>query len=87
MAWLLISYFPVPKYVRLNSTHYLIKEIHNKRELQHIANNNSTDNHYKDFMNIDREHTCKPYSFLTIDTTLAANTLLSFRRNLLDSLY
>ena len=80
-------YFPVPKYVRLNSTHYLIKEIHNKRELQHIANNNSTDNHYKDFMNIDREHTCKLYSFLTIDTTLAANTLLSFRRNLLDSLY
>ena len=28
------SYFSVPKKVRLNSTHYLIMKIHNKRELQ-----------------------------------------------------
>ena len=27
------SYFSVPKEVRLNSTHYLIMKIHNKREL------------------------------------------------------
>ena len=33
------SYFSVPKEVRLNSTHYLIMKIHNKRESQNIAIN------------------------------------------------
>ena len=31
------SYFSVPKDIRLNSTHYLIMRIKNKRELQNIA--------------------------------------------------
>ena len=31
------SYFSVPKDVRLNSTHYLIMKINNRRELQNIA--------------------------------------------------
>ena len=35
------SYFSVPKDVRLNSTHYLIMKISNKRELQNIAINHS----------------------------------------------
>ena len=35
------SYFFVPKDVRLNSTHYLIMKISNKRELQNIAINHS----------------------------------------------
>ena len=42
------SYFSVPKYVRLNSTHYLIMKI-NKRELQNIAINHSPDIDYQDF--------------------------------------
>ena len=37
------SYFSVPKEVRLNSTHYLIMKIHNRRELQQIAINHSAD--------------------------------------------
>ena len=37
------SYFSVPKDVRLNSTHYLIMKINNKRELQNIAINHSAD--------------------------------------------
>ena len=37
------SYFKVPKDVRLNSTHCLIMKIHNKRELQNIANIHSSD--------------------------------------------
>ena len=37
------SYFSVPKDVRLNSTHYLIMRINNKRELQSIAVNHSAD--------------------------------------------
>ena len=44
------SYFLVPKDIRLNSTRYLIMKIHDKRELQHIANNHSADLDYKDFM-------------------------------------
>ena len=35
--------FSVPKEVRLNSTHYLIMEIHNRRELQQIAIDHSAD--------------------------------------------
>ena len=42
------SYLSVPKKVRLNSTHYLIMKIHNKRELQNIATNYSADINYKD---------------------------------------
>ena len=37
------SYFSVPKDVRLNSTHYLIMKIDNKRELQNIAINHSAE--------------------------------------------
>ena len=37
------SYFSVPKEVRLNSTHYLIMKIHNRRELQQIAIDHSAD--------------------------------------------
>ena len=33
------SYFSLPKEVRLNSVHYLIMKIHNKRELRNIATN------------------------------------------------
>ena len=35
------SYFRVPKDVRLNSTHFFIMKIPNKRELQEIALNHS----------------------------------------------
>ena len=64
------SYFLVPKYVRLNSTHCLIMKIHSKKKLQSIANDHSADIDYEDFMNIYTEYTYKPYSFFTIHTTL-----------------
>ena len=35
------SYFSVPKDVRLNTTHYFIMKINNKRELQNIGVNHS----------------------------------------------
>ena len=77
------SYFSVPKDVRLNSTHYLIMKINNKRELQNITINHSADIDYKDFVKIYREYTKEPYSFLTIDTTLPASDPLRFRKDLL----
>ena len=64
------SYFSVPKDVRLNSTHYSIMKINNKRELQNIAINHSEDIDYQDLIKICRECMKEPYNFLMIDTTL-----------------
>ena len=80
------SYFSVPKGVRLNSTHYLIMKINNKRELKNIAIDHSADIDYQDLMEIYRECTRKPFNFLTIDTTLPASNPLRFRKNMFDSL-
>ena len=44
------SYFKVPKYVRLNTSHFFIAKIPNKRELQQIAINDSSDINTKDFL-------------------------------------
>ena len=66
------SYFFVPKDVRLNSLHYLIMKINNKRELQNVTINHSADIDYTNFMKIYREYTEKPFTFLTIDTALPA---------------
>ena len=41
------SYFAVPKNIRLNSTHYFVMKIPNKRELQQIAFNHSSDTDFK----------------------------------------
>ena len=46
------SYFSVPKDVRLNSTHYFIMKINNRKELLNIAINHSADIDYKDHMKI-----------------------------------
>ena len=54
------SYFSVPKDVRLNSTHYLIMKINNKRQLQNIAINDSADIGYNNFSKIYRDYTRKP---------------------------
>ena len=74
------SYFSVPKEVKINSAHYLITTIHNKRELRNIATNHSANIGYKDFMNFCRKCTNKPRSFFTIDTTLPGNNPLRFRK-------
>ena len=76
------SYFKVPKDVRLNTTHFFISKIPNKRELQQIAINHSADINTKDFSNIYRKCTAEPFSFLVNDTTLASDNPLKFRKNL-----
>ena len=80
------SYFLVPKDVRLNSTHYLITKINNKRELQNIAINYSADIDHQDLMKMYRECTKEPFNILTLDTTLPASNLLRCRKNLFESL-
>ena len=76
------SYFKVPKDVGLNTSHFFIAKIPNKRKLQQIAINHSSDISTKDFANIYRKCTSEPYSFLVNDTTLASNNPLRFRKNL-----
>ena len=76
------SYFSVPKDVRLNSTHYLIMKINNRKELQNIAINHSADIYYKDFIKIYRECRKEPFNFLIIDATLPASDLVRFRKSL-----
>ena len=46
LAFITQSYFSVPKDVRLNSKHCLIMKTNNKRELQNIAINHSSDIDY-----------------------------------------
>ena len=77
------SYFKEPKDVRLNSTNFFIMKIPNKRELQQIALNHSSDIDFKDFMKTYKKCTAESYSFLVNDTTLPSDDLLSFRKNLL----
>ena len=77
------SYLKVPKDVRLNSTHFFIMKIPNKRELQQTALNHSSDIDFKDFMKIYKKYTKEPYSFLVNDTTLSSDDPLRFRNNLL----
>ena len=54
------SYLKVPKEVRLNTTHFFIMKILNKREVQQIAINQSLDIDFKDFIKIYKECTDKP---------------------------
>ena len=74
------SHFAAPKNITLNSTHYVIMKVPNKRELQEIAFNHSSDIDFRNFMNLYRKCTGKPYSFLDIDATLASDNFSCFRK-------
>ena len=78
------SHFKVPKDGRLNSKHFFITKIPNKRELQQIALDHSSDIDPNDFIKIYRKYTAEPYSFLVNDTTLPSDGPLGFRKNLLE---
>ena len=61
------SYIKVPKDVRLNSAHFFIMKIPNKKELQQTALDHSSDIDFKDFMKIFKNYTAEPYFFLVND--------------------
>ena len=82
LVFIIQSYFKVPKDVRLNTTHFFISKIPNKRELQQIAINHSLYISTNDLTNIYKECTAEPSSFLFNDSTLASNNPLRFRKNL-----
>ena len=57
-------------------------KIPDKRELQQIAFNHSSDIDFKDFIKAYKNCTDKPYLFLVNDTTLTPDNPLRFRKNL-----
>ena len=59
-------------------------KISDKRELQQIAFNDSSDIDFQDFINLCRKCTAKPYFFLVIDTTLTSDNPSRFRKNLVE---
>ena len=61
------SYFRALKDARLNSTHYILMKIGNKKELKRIAEEKSGHLDYKDFLKMYNYCTEEPYSFMTID--------------------
>ena len=73
------SYFRTPKDARLNSTHYILMKIGNKKELKSIAEENSGYLDFKDFLKIYNYYTKEPYSFLLVDTRSTAR--VTFKKN------
>ena len=59
LVFIIQSYFPAARNIRLNSTDYLVIKIPNKKELQQSAFNHSSDNDFQDFMNLYKKCTDK----------------------------
>ena len=53
--------FKVLKDIRLKATHYLIVKISNKRKLQKIVSNHSSDTEFKDFMKLYKDYNKEPF--------------------------
>ena len=70
--------FITPKDVRLNSTHYILMKIGNKKELKRIAEENSGHLDFKDFLKIYNYCTNEPYSFMMVDTR--PNARVTFKK-------
>ena len=62
------SYFRALKDARLNSTHYILIKIGDKKELKRIEEEKSGHLDYKDFLKMYNYCTEEPYSFMLIDT-------------------
>ena len=73
------SYFRTPKDERLNSTHYILMKIGNKKKLKSIAEENSGHLDFKDFLKIYNYCTNEPYSFMVVDTRPTAR--VTFKKN------
>ena len=67
------SYVRALKDARLNSTHYMLMKIGNKKELKRIAEEKSGHLDYKDLENHIPYCTREPYSFMLVDTRPTAS--------------
>ena len=73
------SYFRALKDARLNSTHYILIKIGNKKELKSIPEEKSGHLDYKDFLKMYNYCTREPYSLMTIDARPTA--IILFKKN------
>ena len=73
------SYFRALKDARLNSTHYILMKIGNKKELKRIAEEKLGHLDHKDFLKICNYCTREPYSFILIDWRPTAS--IPFKKN------
>ena len=71
---------------KLNSIVFYYENSKQQRSCVQIAFDRSSDIDFQDFMNLYKKCTSKPYSFLVIDPTLAADNSLRFRKNLLEGI-
>ena len=78
-VFIMQSYFRTPRDARLNSTHYILMKIGNKKELKSIAEENSGHLDFKDFLKIYNYCTKEPYSFMLVDTRPTAR--VTFKKN------
>ena len=79
-------YLKVLQTIKLNATPNKIPKtpkIPNKKGLQQVASNHSSDTKFINFMKHCKYYTKEPYLFLVNDTTFPSNILLRFRKNLL----
>ena len=73
------SYVRTPKDARLNSTHYILMKISNKKELKSIAEEDLGHLDFKDLLKIYSYCTREPYSFMMVDTRPTA--CVTFKKN------
>ena len=74
-----ISIVFITQDARLNSTHYILMKIGNKKELKSIAEENSGHLDFKDFLKIYNYFMKDPYSFMIVDTRPTARE--TFKKN------
>ena len=72
------SYFRALKDARLNSTHYILMKIGNKKQLKRTAEEKSGHIDYKDFLKMYNYCIKEPYSFMTIDAR--SNGTIPFKK-------
>ena len=80
IVFIMQSSFRALKDARLNSTHYILMKIGNKKELKRIAKEKSGHLDYKDFLKIYNYCTKEPYSFMIIDTRPTAHVGKTFKK-------
>ena len=78
------SYFAVARNIRLISTHYFVMKIPDKRELNKVHLINHQILTLKNLLIFTKKCTLKPCNFLVIDPTLASDSPLLFRKNILE---
>ena len=62
-------------------------KIDNRKELQQVVSNHSSETELKDFINLYKDYTKEPYSFLVHNTILSSDNPLRFRKSSIQNDY